>query len=283
MAHYHFCRWRAALGEPVHAAAGRTAAALAGQERGATRGASLSASGQRQPRVSLFAAGLLAVLARFPWLDLRLAAGLFWESTLVLLAVTDVFFLGRRLYHVAPPATTSDLLPMPGAADFLARQPGPFRILPAGRELQLQRLRAGRPGVGGRLPSGEAPGLPGSDRSGALTQPSVLQMLNVRYVLSPAPIQWEVPAVFQGDGWVYPWPDSLPRAWAVSAVEAVAGLEQVRARLSERTFDPAQTALVYAGDAPAGGGAGRVARVARRSRRRTSVSSRSRPRARPSS
>jgi hypothetical protein len=86
-----------------------------------------------------------------------------------------------------------------------------------------------------------------------ISQPAVLKMLNVRYILSPSPIRWAVDAAYQADGCVYPWPDSLPRAWAVSRVETVSGFEQVRSRLGGADFDPAQTALVYSGDAPAGG------------------------------
>jgi hypothetical protein len=153
-------------------------------------------------------------------------------------------------------------IPLKGACEFLASQPGAFRILPAARELFGSNSFAvlGLESVGGYHPA-KLRAYQDLIDAGLLSQPAVLRMLNVRYVLSPAPIRWEAAALYQSDGWVYPLADSLPRAWSVTEVETVGGFEQVRAKLSDPGFDPARTALAYPGDAPAGDGSFARARV----------------------
>jgi hypothetical protein len=198
--------------------------------------------------VLLLGLGVLA-LRRFraaaPWIGLL--AGI--------VIVGDVVLVGRSFYNVEPRAAARDSLPLPRACDFLARQSGTFRILPwdptpystlfrsnAFGLVRLEsiggyhtaRLRAYADLVDARLYS----------------RPAVLSMLNVRFILSPTRIDGLGAPLYQGDGFVYPWPDSLPRAWAVRKVEPVADFSALTRRLESDSFHPGATALAYPGQGP---------------------------------
>lgn len=195
--------------------------------------------------VLLLGLGVLA-LRRFraaaPWLGLL--AGL--------VIVGDVVLVGRSFYHVEPRVAARDSLPLPGACDFLARQPGTFRILPANSSLfrsnafGLVRLES----IGG-YHTARLRAYADLVDANLISKPAVLSMLNVHYVLSPSRIDVLGPPLYQGDGFVYAWPESLPRAWAVRNVEAVADFRALTDRFESDGFRPGEVALAYPGQAPA--------------------------------
>jgi hypothetical protein len=194
--------------------------------------------------VLLLGLGVLA-LRRFraavPWIGLL--AGI--------VIVGDVVLVGRAFYQVEPRTAVRDSLPLPGACDFIARQPGTFRILPANSSLfrsnafGLDRLES----IGG-YHTARLRAYADLIDGGLIRQPAVLSMLNVRFVLSPTRIDALGAPLYQGDGYVYEWPDSLPRAWAVRKVEAVADFPALTNRLKSDGFRPGETALSYPGQGP---------------------------------
>jgi hypothetical protein len=198
--------------------------------------------------VLLLGLGVLAlrrVRAAAPWIGLL--AGI--------VIVGDVVLVGRSFYHVEPRAAARDSLPLPRACDFLARQPGTFRILPwdptpystffRSNAFGLVRLES----IGG-YQTARLRAYADLLDANLISRPAVLSMLNVRFVLSPARIDGIGAPLHESDGFVYPWPDSLPRAWAVRKAEPVAAFSALKRRFESDSFRPGETALVYPGQGP---------------------------------
>ena len=183
----------------------------------------------------LAAAGIWPRRAIVPWLG----------ATLVLIVIGDLFLVGRRFYQVEPKLPPSETIPMRGACEFLSRQPGVFRIFPASGDVfssnsfGLEHLES----IGGYHPAKLRIYQDLLERN-LITQPAVLRMLNVRYILSPAPLKFGLMPEYQGDGYVYALPDSLPRAWSVGKVSGVPDGEALLGRLGEEAFNPAEEALL---------------------------------------
>lgn len=163
---------------------------------------------------------------------------------LAVLAVADVLLIDRRFYHVEPRPAASATIPLPGAAQFLARQPGAFRILPAGDLFSSNAFTLdGLESIAGYHPA-KLRAYQDLLDDNRVMRPGVLKMLNVRYILSSQQIRLGDP-VYAGDGYVYAYPDSLPRAWSVAAVESVPDRASMLRRLEDDAFDPEETALLY--------------------------------------
>jgi hypothetical protein len=182
----------------------------------------------------------------------RFRAAAPWIGLLAgIVIVGDVVLVGRSFYHVEPRAAARDSLPLPGACEFLARQPGTFRILPANSSLfrsnafGLVRLES----IGG-YHTARLRAYADLIDANLISQPAVLSMLNVRFLLSPSRIGALGAPLYQGDGFVYAWPDSLPRAWAVRKVEPVADFTALTRRFESDGFRPGETALAYPGQGP---------------------------------
>ncbi|MCB9463018.1 MAG: hypothetical protein H6682_04970 [Candidatus Eisenbacteria bacterium] len=165
------------------------------------------------------------------------------------LLVADLWVIDRAFYHPEPAESAQELLPNPGATEFLAERPGPFRILP------LQPLfgsnsfvTAGLESVGGYQPAKLRIYQDLLDAN-VLFAPGVLAMLNVQYVLSASPVDTGMPPIYEGDGFVYDLPPTPGPVWSVDRTETLASGKEVLARLGDRSFDPTAVAYLEAGDA----------------------------------
>lgn len=209
------------------------------------RGAILQGSLAQGMILVLLLIGVLLAAAR------RARSSAWVAVALAILAAGDVFLVSREFYHPEPRTPGRDGIPLRGAAEYLSRQPGTFRILPAGREIFNSNAygQLGLESVGGYHPA-KLRAYQDLLASDLVMTPAVLKMLNVRYVLSPAPLEWEIDAVYEGDGRVYPYPDSLPRIWPVEQATVLADFRSLARRLAEPGFDPGREALFYAADRP---------------------------------
>ncbi len=131
---------------------------------------------------------------------------------------------------------------------FLKQEPGLFRILPVSGELTGNRpMYYGLSSLGGYSPARLRVASEVLDPA-VLSAPGVLNMLNCRYVVSAGPLRhpptWEE-AFRDKQAIVYRNNEARPRAWLVGDVQVVGGKAEAVQRLTDPSFDPATTALVY--------------------------------------
>ncbi len=176
-------------------------------------------------------------------------------AALAILAVGDILTVDRRLYAVEPKPAPASTIPLAGAAGYLKQQPGAFRILPASNDIFQSNayILDGLESVGGYHAAKLRIYQDLLDEN-LLFHPAVLRMLNVRYVLSPGPVDLGVQPVYSAGGYVYPYPDSLPRAWAVEQVRGVDGRAAMLRALGGDEFRPDREALVYTAETQPKGG-----------------------------
>ncbi len=191
----------------------------------------------------LIACALLILLAAGRWVP---SPRPWLAVALAVLAVADVFFIGKQFYAPQPKPAARDTIPFAGAASFVAAQPGVFRIFPAAGDI-LQSNAYGLDhleSVGGYHAAKLRVYQDLFDAS-LIVRPAVLSMLNVRYILSPQAADIGAPALYSQDGYVYPLADSLPRAWSVPKVRLVRNREEMFQTLGG-DFHPGEDALLYA-------------------------------------
>lgn len=169
-----------------------------------------------------------------------------WAAALLgLLVVADVWRVDRQFYTPEPTESAQELLPHPGAAAFLAAQPGPFRILPLPPHLASNSfVTAGLESIGGYQPAKLRIYQDLMD-AGILSAPGVLRMLDVQYVLSSEPVEVGSPPLYDEDGYVYRLPETAGRVWSVPRLEVVPSTREMLGRLADRAFDPTAVALIY--------------------------------------
>ncbi len=198
--------------------------------------------------LALHAAVVAAVLRR------RLPADM-TGALVALLAVLDLSVVDRRMVHPERtwPGLASRVGPAPeeagasGLAKFLgmAQQdaPAPARILPLGELFTSNEwMSQGVASVGGYHPAKPARVQALFEAEGLLTSPPVLDMLCVRYVVTPQRLQgWPEPAYAGPEGFAYAQQGNLPRAWLVGAARSLPSQDCVAAL---RQLDPRREVLL---------------------------------------
>lgn len=185
------------------------------------------------------------------------------QAALVLLVLVDLWGVGRRYFNKDDLVRASDVEEQIPTYDvdryILAQQeaaggPGHFRVLSleAGSPFQHARPSYHYESVGGyhgaklRLAQDYIEELYRDPATG-LPNANALDMLGVRYVISPSPLPG-LDVVYQGEQtglFVLENTDVPPRAWLVGETEVASDPPAAWARLQDPAFDLRRTALLY--------------------------------------
>lgn len=178
---------------------------------------------------------------------------------LAALALGDTLWCSAGVVHpsrsslrssvLVPEETLRPALAPDEVTRWLSAQPGIFRIYPAGRLFGENKFALwGLESVGGYHPAKFGRYEELLRASGNLASPSVLRMLNVRYLLSEQPLSHpDLEPAMEGElrlasgplrAHVYRLRGTLPRARAARKAEAAGGTEEMVARLESPGADP---------------------------------------------
>lgn len=146
-----------------------------------------------------------------------------------------------------------------GVVRLLRQEAGsePYRVLPLGGTyigdyLMLHRIESVVGHHGNELDRYDTL-LGGKNRWSNLSNPTILQLVNARYLVTPAPLADPrfrplVPApttTYRGERvFVYEYLEALPRAWVVPRGEAIPSDSLILTRLLSPGFDPRETVLL---------------------------------------
>jgi hypothetical protein len=201
--------------------------------------------------------GSLALGLSWAYLKGRLRAGLY-APLIVAIAVIDLWFVSGKYISPVSSTTVEQGFRQDATVSFLKNQEGTFRIFPVGQLFMdnayayhgLQSIAGYSPAklkiyqtmIDSALERNTDPQFPWNM--------SVLNMLNVRYLLVPGllPPNDRVEQVNLDQARrivTYRNPHALPRAWYASEVRIAAGDAEVFQALNARDFDPSRTAVLY--------------------------------------
>jgi hypothetical protein len=161
--------------------------------------------------------------------------------------VADLCIVGAKFLDLNGKADVEASIQSTPQIDTLRRQEGLFRILPI-EEFSSNRFAAFDLGtIGGYQPAKLRIYQDLLDRK-LLMNPSVLSMLNVRYLLTGA--NPGIPAFTPVAEGIYQFTEGQPRAWFVPSWRGLGDDESVLRRLGTREFNPAGEALFGRGPTP---------------------------------
>lgn len=161
--------------------------------------------------------------------------------------VVDLILVGGKFVETVDRGQIEATLKKGPEIAFLQAQEGPFRVLPI-EEASSNRFAAfGVTSVGGYQPAKLRIYQDLLDRQ-LLQSPSVLSMLNVRYLL--ASVDPEHPSFRRVADGVYEYADWLPRAWFVRGWTVGSDREDALRMIARPDFDPEARAVFVGNEAP---------------------------------
>jgi len=185
------------------------------------------------------------LLAAVPYARrLRRPAG---AALLGLILIVDLWLVGAKFLDYVDRSQVDSAVQSTPEIDYLKTQPGPFRVLPIDDFSSNRFIAFDIASVGGYQPAKLKIYQDLLDQKLLMT-PSVLSMLNVKYLLSGQ--NPNHPAFTEAAPGVYAFRDAMPRAWFVPGWRALPDEAAVLRAMGGREFDPAQAALFSQGHMP---------------------------------
>ncbi len=217
-----------------------------------------------EQRLNLFeksgvtAFAFLTIFFLFTWLLLKKkgVTPYLYMSLLALLVITDLMLINRRhLKNIVPQQQIETEFQATEADRFLLNDPELFRVYPIGAEFSQSRWAYYHQTIGGyhgaklqRYQDILDNSLNAELRYREPINWHIVNMLNIKYLLSPVQLPFENLSYTFYDRerrvTIYENPDYLPRAWFVERTVTITDSRQIFRRLNQPDFDPAREAII---------------------------------------
>ena len=205
----------------------------------------------RSSRIELYNKGLLLAFS-ISIGALGLIWGLIYEKIkrhifvygLLLLALFDLWMLNSEFMDIKPPKNMDMMFQRSKAIEYLKEDPDHFRIFPADKLGSNQYSYWNIESIGGYRPIKLRNYQDLMDAKG-FNKPQIMDMLNVKYVLTSRKINNPDFVSIKGVPGLYENKNVLPKAWIVGDVKAVNSQRESLMETLLSGFDPSKTAILY--------------------------------------
>ena len=205
----------------------------------------------RSSRIELYNKGLLLSLSIIIG-ALGLIWGLIYKKIkrhifvygLLLLALFDLWMLNSEFMDIKPPKNMDMMFQKSKAIEYVKEDPDHFRIFPADKLGSNQYSYWNIESIGGYRPIKLRNYQDLMDAKG-FNKPQIMDMLNVKYVLTSRKINNPDFVSIKGVPGLYENKNVLPKAWIVGDVKAVNSQRESLMETLLSGFDPSKTAILY--------------------------------------
>ena len=205
----------------------------------------------RSSRIELYNKGLLLAFS-ISIGALGLIWGLIYEKIkrhifvygLLLLALFDLWMLNSEFMDIKPPKNMDMMFQKSKAIEYVKEDPDHFRIFPADKLGSNQYSYWNIESIGGYRPIKLRNYQDLMDAKG-FNKPQIMDMLNVKYVLTSRKINNPDFVSIKGVPGLYENKNVLPKAWIVGDVKAVNSQRESLMETLLSGFDPSKTAILY--------------------------------------
>ena len=205
----------------------------------------------RSSRIELYNKGLLLAFS-ISIGALGLIWGLIYEKIkrhifvygLLLLALFDLWMLNSEFMDIKPPKNMDMMFQRSKAIEYVKEDPDHFRIFPADKLGSNQYSYWNIESIGGYRPIKLRNYQDLMDAKG-FNKPQIMDMLNVKYVLTSRKINNPDFVSIKGVPGLYENKNVLPKAWIVGDVKAVNSQRESLMETLLSGFDPSKTAILY--------------------------------------
>ena len=163
---------------------------------------------------------------------------------LLLLALFDLWMLNSEFMDIKPPKNMDMMFRRSKAIDYVKEDPDHFRIFPADKLGSNQYSYWNIESIGGYRPIKLRNYQDLMDAKG-FNKPQIMDMLNVKYVLTSRKINNPDFVSIKGVPGLYENKNVLPKAWIVGDVKAVNSQRESLMETLLSGFDPSKTAILY--------------------------------------
>ena len=163
---------------------------------------------------------------------------------LLVLALFDLWMLNSEFMDIKPPKNMDTMFQKSKAIEYVKEDPDHFRIFPADKLGSNQYSYWNIESIGGYRPIKLRNYQDLMDAKG-FNKPQIMDMLNVKYVLTSRKINNPDFVSIKGVPGLYENKNVLPKAWIVGDVKAVDSQRESLMETLLSGFDPSKTAIIY--------------------------------------